>query len=238
MLRFLIFSGILLFSPITALFSQSADLLNKITALQVLYDSLIEQDLQLIDGKAHTAKYPTGTGHPFFLTKEPVAGTIYMHGQEFRHSFIRYDIYNDILQVYHFTESGPQIIDLNKNKIYAFSIEGHYFVNLIASDNPGLSIPHGFYEVKYKGPVSLLLRHEKVYLEYASGSRGGYDDHLLRYLSTPDGWFRISGRKSLLDAFGEDNEEIKKYIRKSGISIKLATDEEIIRIIKYRESIN
>ncbi len=238
MLRLLVLSGVLFLFPFTALFPQSRDVFTRIDQLQELYDSLIQQDLQLIDGKAHTAKYPSGTGHPFFLTKEPVAGTIFIHGQEFMHSFIRYDIYNDILQIYHFTESGPQIIDLNKNRIDAFSIKGHYFNNLTASNNPGLSIPQGFYEVKYKGPVFLLLRHEKVYLDYASGSRGGYEDHFLRYLSTPDGWFRIGSRKSLLNAFGEDKEEIKKFLRKSGISIKLATDEEIIRIIKYYESIN
>lgn len=229
MLRFLILSGILFFFPLTALLSQSTDLLTRIAGLQILYDSLIQQDLQLVDGKAHTAKYPSGTGHPFFLTNEPVTGTIYMHGQEFRHSFVRYDIFNDILQIYHFTESGPQIIDLNKNKIDAFSIEGHYFVSITTK---------GFYEVKYKGSVSLLLRYEKEYIDYASGSRGGYEDHLIRYLSAPDGWFRIKGRKSLLNAFGENHEEIKKFIRRSGISVKLATDEEIIRILKYSESIN
>jgi hypothetical protein len=238
MLRFLTLFGIFILLPFTALFSQYTDLVSKIAGLQSLYDSLIQQDLQLIDGKAHTAKYPIGTGHPFFLTKEPVKGIIFMHGQEFRHSFIRYDVFNDILQIYHFAESGPQIIDLNRDKIDAFSIEGHYFINLLASDNPDLSIPEGFYEVKYKGPVSLLLRYEKVYLDYASGSRGGYQDHLIRYLSTQDCWFRISGRKSLLNAFGEDREEINKYLRKSGISVKLATDEDIIRIIKFSESIN
>jgi hypothetical protein len=229
MLRLFILSGIFLFLPFTSLFSQSTNLLTRIAGLQTLYDSLVQQDLQLVDGKAHTAKYPSGTGHPFFLTNEPVSGTIFMQGQEFSHSFIRYDIFNDILQIYHFTESGPQIIDLNKNKIDAFSIEGHYFINIPIK---------GFYEVKYKGPVSLLSRYEKEYIDYASGSRGGWEDHLTMYLSSPDGWFRIKGRKSLLNAFGEDHEEMKKYIRKSGISVKLATDEEIIRVIKHSESIN
>jgi len=238
MRRFFILFWILILSPFSALLSQSKDLVAKIDGLRSLYDSLIQQDLQLIDGKAHTAKYPIGTGHPFFLTKEPLKGIIFMHGQEFRHSFVRYDVFNNILQIYHFTETGPQIIDLNKDKIDAFSIEGHYFINMLSSKNPNLSIPEGFYEVKYKGPVSLLLRHEKVFLDYASGSRGGYEDHLIRYLSTQDGWFRISGRKSLLNAFGEDREEIIKYLRKSGISVKLATDEDIIRIIKFSESID
>jgi hypothetical protein len=67
---------------------------------------------------------------------------------------------------------------------------------------------------------------------------GGYEDHSIRYLSSPEGWFRITGRRSLLSAFGEDREEIKKFIRKSGMTVKLATDEEIIRIIKFSESIN
>jgi hypothetical protein len=238
MRRLFILSGIFFFLPFKALLSQSADLLTRIAGLQNLYDSLIQHDLQLVDGKSHTAKYPSGTGHPFFLTKEPVSGKIFMHGREFRHSFIRYDVFNDILQIYHFTESGPQIIDLNKDKIDTFSIEGHNFINITASRNPDLSISEGFYELKYKGPVSLLLRYEKEYVDYASGSRGGYEDHLIRYLSTPDSWFRIKGRKSFLNAFGKDREDINKYIRKSGISIKLATDEDIIRIIKYSESIN
>jgi len=238
MFRFLLFSGVLIFFTGAELLSQSGVISEKMAGLQELYDSIMQKNLQLIDGKAHTAKYPSGIGHPFFLTKEPVAGIIYMQGQEFRHTYIRYDVFNDVLQVYHFTESGPQIIDLNKNKIDSFLIEGHYFVNLTALKNHDLPIPEGFYELKYKGPVSLLLRYEKVYLDYSSGYRGGYEDHLLRYLSTPDGWYRIVSRKSLLNAFGKDLEEIKKYIRKSGISVKLATDEEIIRIIKYSESIN
>jgi hypothetical protein len=238
MLRFLLLSAIFIIFLFNSSFCQSKENLKKIAALQDLYDSLIQKDLQLIDGRAHTARYPAGTGHPFFLTNEPVTGTIYMHGQKFVHAFIRYDILNDILQIYHFTESGPQIIDLNKYKIDAFTFEGHNFKNMTASKNPGLSINEGFYETKYEGQISYLLRHEKVYLDYASGSRGGYEDRILRYLSAPQGWFRISSRKSLLNALGKDREEVKKYIRKSGISVKLATDEEIIRIIKYCESID
>jgi hypothetical protein len=224
--------------PFKGLRAQSAERLIKIPGLQEFYDSIMQQDLQLIDGVEHTARYPTGAGHPFFLTKEPAAGTIYMHNREFSHSFIRYDVLNDNLQVYHFTESGPRIIDLNKNKIEGFSIEGHHFINITALNNPGLTIVEGFYEAKYEGRISYLLRHEKVYLDYASGSGGGYEEHLLKYLSTPQGWYRISNRKSLFRAFGDDPEAIKKYIRKSGISLKLATDDEIIRIIKYYESLD
>jgi hypothetical protein len=90
----------------------------------------------------------------------------------------------------------------------------------------------------YNGATSYLVRHEKVFLDYVSGTMGGYEDHSIRYLSSPEGWFRITGRRSLLSAFGEDREEIKKFIRKSGMTVKLATDEEIIRIIKFSESIN
>jgi hypothetical protein len=245
MLRFLILSGFLFVFLFFSSFSQSTEnkpdknsVSGEIAGLTKLYDSLFQHDLDVIDGRAHTAKYPSGIGHPFFLTREPVMGEIYIKGQEFRHSFMRYDLLNDMLQIYHFTKSGPQIIDLNKNKIEAFTIEGHHFINLTVSETTGMSSLEGFYEEKYKGATSYLVRHEKVYLENISGSRGGYEDHSYRYLSDPGGWFKITGQRSLLKAFEKNHDEIKEFIRKSQMTIKLATDEEIIRVIKFNESIN
>jgi hypothetical protein len=245
MLRSFILSGIILFFLFISSFSQSNEnkpdrnkVFTEIAGLTELYDSLFQHDLEIIDGKAHTAKYLSGIGHPFFLKQEPVPGQIYMNGQEYNHSFIRYDLLNDMLQIYHFTKSGPQIIDLNKNKIEAFTIEGHHFIHLTFSEIPEMSSLEGFYEEKYKGITSYLVRHEKVYLDNISGSRGGYEDHSYRYLSAPGGWFKITGRRSLLKAFEGNRDEIKEFIRKSHMTIKLATDEEIIRLLKFNESIH
>ena len=209
----------------------------KTTRIGEIYDSLFQLDLRLVNGRVHTAKYPSGIGHPFFLTGEPVPGTICMDGREYKHSYIRYDLLNDGLQIFHFIKSGPQIIDLNKKNIEAFSIEGHHFINMTGVNVQGTSPEEGFFEEKYKGPYSYLIRRKKLYLDNITGSRGGYEEYTYRYLYTPRGLFRITNRRSLLKPFMENQEKIKEYIRKSQLTVKLATDEQIINLIKYHASI-
>ena len=153
MLRSLIWSGFFLLTPLLSLYTQYTEtqsgreiLSEKAAAERGRYDSLFRVDLQLVDGRAHTSSYPSGIGHPFFLTGEPVPGTIRMDGKNFKNSFIRYDLLNDMLQIYHFTVSGPQIIDLNKKKIEAFRIAGYQFIHFSSAKIQGVSSKEGFYE--------------------------------------------------------------------------------------------
>ena len=243
MLRTSFFSFVLFHVIISLMFSQYPEntgneysVIRETAGISEIYDSLFI-DLQLIDGRLHSAKYPSGTNHAFFLNGEPVPGKIMINGKEYTHPYIRYDLLNDMLQIYHFSRSGTHIIDLNKEKVEAFSISGHNFEHISVAKYPGFSFNEGFYEVMYGGKYTYWLHREKIFMSKTIETTGGYETVLSRYISGPLGWFRITNQKSLLTALPEKKDELKEFLRKSHITIKLATDEEITGIIKFYESI-
>jgi len=201
------------------------------------YDSLFQSELQIIDGRLHSDRYPSGTGHPFYLSRESVPGTILYEGRVYKYSFIRYDILNDILQIHHFSRTGSYIIDLNTQKINAFRLNGHTFIRLSSSISSGSRIEDGFYELVYNGETKYWLKWEKNFVNRTVESAGEFETVKTRYLSRDGNWYRITNRFSLLKAFSDKKDEVRDYLKTARISVRVATDDELKTVLKHCDSL-
>ena len=202
-----------------------------------LYDSLFETNLDLINGRNHSERYPAGTGHPFFISQQSMPGHIICGGKKYTYPHIRYDVFNDMLQIHHFARTGSYILDLNKQDIDGFKLDGHTFVQIREDEIHDAGITPGFYELKHQGKYTFWIRWEKNYSDRTVETSGGYENSEQRYIQAGDQWYRIVNRRSLLKAIPEYQDEIKAYLRNSGISLRIATVEELLTVIRYCESI-
>ena len=203
-----------------------------------LYDSLFQSDLELVNGRNHSARYPSGTGHPFFISRQSLPGNIIYKGKRYEYPYIRYDVLNDMVQLHHFTRSGSYIIDLNKTNVDGFQINGHSFVNIRNEEVADGNINPGFYELKHSGKYTFWLRWEKIYSDRTVETTGEYEDVKLRYIEVNNQWYRIVNRSLLLKAISDHQDEVKEFLRKSGISVRISSDEELLSVIKYCESLD
>ncbi|TGE27636.1 hypothetical protein [Hymenobacter metallicola] len=153
-------------------------------------------------------------GHPFFGSVQPLAATVEYAGSTYHGVPLRYDIVLDELVLN--APQGALTMLLIKDKVRAFTLDGHRFIHLSSTDS-AQSLPGrpGFYELLVDGPVQLLALRRKDLQERASagvleGEITEKDEFFLR----AKGRYHKAGKAStVLAALPEQKAALRKYIR-------------------------
>ncbi len=185
----------------------------------------------LVNGKIYTDYYPELLGHQFLALSGWEKGTVYFRNDVQKELLINYDIVSDKLVANEFYSEGPRFIELNRNDVDGFYIDGHRFIK--ASTGNGLKDKSGYYELLYDGGATLLMRWEK----YISKS-SVLDKDVARientiYIRKNDKIFRINNRKTLISCLSDKGEDIENYIRSRRFFVRTAEPDDFIELLKY-----
>lgn len=185
----------------------------------------------LVNGKIYTDYYPELFGHQFLALSGWEKGTVYFRNDVQKELLINYDIVSDKLVANEFYSEGPRFIELNRNDVDGFYIDGHRFIK--ASTGNGLKDKSGYYELLYDGGATLLMRWEK----YISKS-SVLDKDVARientiYIRKNDKIFRINNRKTLISCLSDKGEDIENYIRSRRFFVRTAEPDDFIELLKY-----
>jgi hypothetical protein len=168
-------------------------------------------------------------GSPYFLAAEAREGTlIYDH--------VFYDsvhlLYDELQANLVYVEEGHRILLLNE-KVARFSILGRPFVNMEQQ---------GYFQVLYEGKSMMLKKEEKVIRELASFSADEkvkvIDTRSVYYLRKGDHLFRIDGKKSFLEAWGDHKKDIAAFIKHNKIKFKKEPDSDYARITAFCDQLS
>jgi hypothetical protein len=214
------------FSPVSA--QQETEDYN----LRTLYDSLFQTSQSIVNGKLHQTRYPGGDGHPYFGEFSWMSGIISINEVKIPYHAIRYDLLSDDLLIQHFSVTGSHIIIVNKDIVGEFMLGDHKFCLLESQPGADFNFEPGYYESKYRSNTELWIKWNKFFSERSSGS-GEYKQTRNVFIKNGNQFYKITNRKSLLQALQEREEDLKEYLRQHGITVSRAGIDQLISIVRY-----
>jgi hypothetical protein len=160
-------------------------------------------------------------GNPYFIDKKRHPGNIVYDSVLYNNVLLQYDEVKDIVLLYDYSNIFK--INLFPEMVDRFTMDDHRFIRLKDSLNPNQP-RNGFYEVLYKGRITLLKKEKKIIQEdlyssnvaqyFIEGADTSY------YLKKANVYYPVNTSRSLLRALKDRSRDVKKFIRSNGLSMR------------------
>lgn len=179
------------------------------------------------------------SGHPYFGEEKMRKGTISYNGILYKDILLVHDLVQDIVIIN--DPTNIYMISLIPWQVDRFTIEDHLFIRLSDSLNP--SAPrNGFYEQLYKGHILLLKKERKKIEDDVSSPEKGLQHYISSttsyYLKKGDTYYSIGNKRSLIHALGDRSGQIRKFIRKNGLSLRKDKDNTLQKVVAWYDGNN
>ena len=188
-------------------------------SLIALYRNAVGQADRFYNGTEYMGYVMRPKGHPFFESNQMHVSEISVDGVVYSDSVL-YDLIDDALILKDY--NGEYNLRMVDEKIRSFRYMGYLFVRLGASTDSTDGMPPGFYEQLYNDKTAVFVRHKKqlnttaiqneIFSEYVQ-----YDTYFVR---KGNEYYQVSSVKSLLDAFSEKRNEVRRFLREQHLDFK------------------
>ena len=160
-------------------------------------------------------------GQPFFIADSLIAGTITFDDVTYENVKLQYDEVNDELITTDL--QGDNLVQLFKQKISAFSIGPHKFINL------SQTYPRaGYYRVLYNGKSQIIVKESKS-IQVKPGRITSETERSVNattdyYLKTDKGYEKFNRLNAFLSLMGDKRKQVAGFIKDK--KLKTRTDRE------------
>ena len=178
-----------------------------------LYHKAIGAQARLYNGSKYLAPDHTLEQHPYFLSEDWIMGDVFYDGEAFRQVPLMLDLYNGQLITEHY--SSGHAIQLVKEKLHHFTIEGHYFEK-IENDSVAGSLPQtDFYDILHGGTTKLVAKRQKFIREQIVSNvvERSFDDRNRYFLFKNGVYFPVKSKSSVLKLMSDRKQEMKKFLK-------------------------
>lgn len=203
-------------------------------------NSVYGWDIRLVNGRIYQQPHLRAAGHPYFINREWMQGSVIANGQQFTGIQLQYDIFGDNLIYIHRSADGSvNLLQLNKEQVSGFTIKSHRFITLDKERIAGLDYPQ-YFEALVLDNVCLLNKWEKKF------EQGKVEDFPYgRFLSENKSTFilrqgllvKIKNRPSLLKCLEDKKPELKQYMKANKLMNFFLKDHELKAIIEFYNNI-
>lgn len=203
--------------------------------LQVYVDSM-KNNLRLYNGSEYI-RYGHGlVGDPFFKNNDFRKGDVLYDGIWYRKVPMLYDLV--IGEVVIKDYNGGYEIKLLKEKISAFSLEGHNFTAISSDTTQENAASIDFYDKVYEGKVTVLVKYQKeMEMSRRTDELSRFTEYTQYYIRNGNDYFSISNERNLYNAMHDKKTEIKKYLNKNNLKLKKDMENVLIELAKYYDSL-
>lgn len=220
---------ILLVVPLADTLGQNTSLVNFINCVEAQNGA----DNLVINGRPYFSSNPRAEGHPYFQTEEWRPGIIYVNGNSFSASQLKYNLYSFQLIVKHERPNGiSQKVVLSDLLVDSFQIEERVFVNrglILARNEDG-----GYLEKIFSEDLSFFRFQKKLFGALSSTPYGRYSQQKDVYYLILDGKvYEITQQKEFLDCFPDHKVQIKKYMKDHSLKWKKITDTQFTQLLRF-----
>lgn len=185
----------------------------------------------IYEGMKYHFFVPSSNEHPY-LYKNWVTGTVTYDHVDYPNISILYDLQNDALILFHFNGEPIQLV---KERVNNFVLDGHKFVNLVSTE-----LPTGFYEELYNGKSRLIVKREKKLNEILHGKEIEREFELINqpYLFTGNSYKKISNKHDLIKALGNEP-LLRAYIKANNLKINFRKNWELnaVKLVSFSDGI-
>ncbi|TKK66909.1 hypothetical protein FC093_15520 [Ilyomonas limi] len=182
--------------------------------------------------------YTINEGLPFFETSQFSTGTVEYDNMLYHNIPLLYDEVKEAVVI--IDASGTNKIQLNNEKVAGFSLLNHHFVKLVQDSLGKSPIRNGFYDVLYKGNMSVYKKQTKKVLEsitLTEGIRRRIDEQNEYFIKSGSTFFVINSKHDVLDITKDNKKEMQQYIRKNKLNFRRAKEMSLIKIAAYYDQL-
>lgn len=216
--------------------SDSAFYQQALTDTRAVYHQSFGDQSALYNGQEY-ADYLFGfeNGQPFFYSAEPVMGSIIYDGLTYDSILMRYDEIKDVVAVNHLNDK----IQLWNEKVQGFNLYNSTFILLLKDSLSSSLVNSGFYNLLYKGKVSLFKKEIKTLMERTTLTE------LLRIIQQKDHYYikkegkfyPIKRKKDLFEIFGDSKKEVQRFINTNGLNFRKDPQNMLVKTTAYYDSL-
>ncbi len=188
-----------------------------------------------IEYKAHPANI---IGSPYFQdTNNWNKETVVYNNTAYANVPLKYDLVDDELTALLY--NGFSAYVLNKKRVSAFHMLGHYFIYAAADSMQKESFEPGFYEQLYKLKTRVLIKRTKSIATSTSlnNLETRYEGSTRYYLYNNGIYYKVSGNSSVVDALQDKKKEIQQYIKSNRIKVNKNPQAALVQIASYYDSL-
>ena len=195
------------------------------------YAELVEwaygQDQELVNGLQYYNRHPGSRGHPYLLEGLVHQGNVSLRGKLYDELWLKYDIYNQQVEVEYRTMIGAQNqVILVNDRVDNFSIGNYFFEKLKLEGEQ-----EQFYQVLGGGRMVWYIRWEKELVAVSGDSRftEKYSSPRRSYLLELDASIHpFKNKKSFVQLFPKAiQKDMKRLIKRNNIKIRTASTEQL-----------
>ena len=204
-----------------------------------LYNDAIHNHTKIYTGKYHKDHYQGVTGHPYFDEILWETGSVVYDNQRYDSIEIKYDIYSDLLLIKYIDQQGYiRSIQLYREKVSAFQIKDHHFVNI--REDSLLDYISGYYDLLVPGDrASVLAKRRKEVNETNTLNSLEYRFVIndILYIRIDENFYEVKNRKSMLKILSDRKSELKSFMKLNKKRFKKDHEKKLVEVIKYYNTI-
>lgn len=154
-----------------------------------------------------------GDKHKFFFSPDFLLGSVTYEGQDYYGYKMKYDVYGDELLLRHAGVHGSQAVQLIKERVTNFEIQGYRFVNIAINADRQLPVS-GFVEVLVEGDnFTFLKKHKKRILKKSDRKLlyHEFKDHSDYYISLDNEFIQVKTLKHVTVLFPDYRKQINEF---------------------------
>ena len=201
-------------------------------------EAIGREQTKLVSGSYHQIQRGSSITHQFFKENGWTSTSIIYYGKEFHLSGAMYDLEFDHILLRHPTQIrlSSQPIKLHQDKVSFFKIHGHTFRFYNSKDDPPRG--EGFYDELYLGDtVSLIVKRSKEKKVKFSELTPIYESNDSYFLKYHGEYIKVNNKRSIFRILKPYKKDLKKFIRRNGLKIKVGSDHDLVMLLDYFESV-
>lgn len=204
---------------------------NPVTYIKNIYNSKLNNELPIFNGKQHYAYSSLIEGYAYYPDNEWKTGTVVYDGIAYNNILLKYDIVKD--EVVITSPEGSIYIALFSPRIQEFTFSEFKFIN-IEKGNEYL-LPQGFYRVLLKGQATVLSKVTKsIKEEIVNNELNRRFEQETKYYIVKEGKCRyIRNKEALLSSLQEKRKAVQDYISHNKLKYRKQIEETIVAATRF-----
>jgi hypothetical protein len=216
------------FSALSQIENDTAFVSAAIKNTKKIYAEVIKNQSILSNGSEYVDYVPLKDEHPYFINHDWIIGDIYYDGILHENVPLLYNTSNDNIII----EQGSStiMIQLIKEKVGYFTMNGHKFVHLTDSD-----LPSGFYEQLNNGVATAYVKYTKVFLEELIWKRvtRNFNENVKYFVCKEKRCVVARNKSSMLKVLEDKKEDLNQFIRKNHFDFKKEKEKSILKLVEF-----
>ncbi|MDY6800535.1 MAG: hypothetical protein SVU94_04840 [Bacteroidota bacterium] len=201
---------------------------------QETIDSIYGLDPVLYNGKVYSyIPPPSVKGSQYLSQHDFMPGEVIIHNKTYINHLLNYDIFNQEILLQFETDYKTATIQLNKEKVDAFTLNSRKFKLIKNTENNTYEIYQFFGQGKY-----VVLYFWEKNLELINKSGDSYwsfsKPQKTMYLQINNQKHKFRNNRTFISHFNKSQKQaIKNFLKQNGLKIKKISDSELNQIIHF-----